>query len=149
MDEQTAKMVVSGIMNDVAEFFDQDVEKLDAKAEGDLILWTVKFFAKERAIAGIIDMSLSAQDSKYQIAASVVIGLHPMGEAIGWFIYAQQLARAIPKTISEATSAMCYFLLSNMAKVIKPVSLKEMFLKEIQFDRLRQIIVDQGKKKVH
>jgi len=158
MNEETNTQVVkngeievSTAVHEVVDFLGLEAKSINVSEDPknpDLFVWIASFVDVEKTITGPVSGNLKRSEMKQQIAMSMLVGLHPLGEAITTFIYAQQIVGKVPATLAEATKAMCYLLISNLGRVYKNGLLQEMFLKEIDLpDILRVVFANKEDKK--
>jgi len=148
---KNSKTEISVVVHEVVDFFGLEAKSIDISEDPknpDLFVWLASFVDVEKAITGPVSGNLKRSVMKQQIAMSMLVGLHPLGEAITMFVYAQQIMGKVPSSLAEATKAMCYLLVSNLAKVYKNNRLQEVFLKEIDLpDILRVVLANKEDKK--
>ena len=142
---------ISVAVHEVVDFFGLEAKSIDISEDPknpDLFVWLASFVDVEKAITGPVSGNLKRSVMKQQIAMSMLVGLHPLGEAITMFVYAQQIMGKVPSSLAEATKAMCYLLVSNLAKVYKNNRLQEEFLSAITLpDILRVVLANKEDKK--
>jgi len=148
---KNGKMEISMAVHEVVDFFGLEAKSIDVSEDPknpDLFVWIANFVDVEKAITGPVSGNLKQFEMKQQIAMSMLVGLHPLGEAITTFVYAQQIMGKVPETLAEATKAMCYLLVGNLAKVYKNNRLQEEFLSAITLpDILRVVFANKEDKK--
>jgi len=148
---KNGKMEISMAVREVVDFLGLEAKSIDVSEDPknpDLFVWIASFVDVEKTITGPVSGNLKRSEMKQQIAMSMLVGLHPLGEAITAFVYAQQIMGKVPETLAEATKAMCYLLVSNLSKVHRNGLLQEMFLKEIDLsDILRVVFANKEDKK--
>jgi len=142
---------ISVAVHEVVDFFGLEAKSIDISEDPknpDLFVWLASFVDVEKAITGPVSGNLKHSVMKQQIAMSMLVGLHPLGEAITTFVYAQQIMGKVPSSLAEATKAMCYLLVSDLAKVYKNNRLQEEFLSAITLpDILRVVFANKEDKK--
>jgi len=148
---KNGKIEVSMAVHEVVDFLGLEAKSINVSEDPknpDLFVWIASFVDVEKTITGPVSGNLKRSEMKQQIAMSMLVGLHPLGEAITTFIYAQQIVGKVPATLAEATKAMCYLLISNLGRVYKNGLLQEMYLKEIDLpDILRVVFANKEDKK--
>ena len=148
---KNSKVEISAVVREVVDFFGLEAKSIDISEDPknpDLFVWLASFVDVEKAITGPVSGNLKRSVMKQQIAMSMLVGLHPLGEAITTFVYAQQIMGRVPSSLAEATKAMCYLLISNLGRVHKNGLLQEVFLKEIDLpDILRVVLANKENKK--
>ena len=148
---KNSKVEISAVVREVVDFFGLEAKSIDISEDPknpDLFVWLASFVDVEKAITGPVSGNLKRSVMKQQIAMSMLVGLHPLGEAITTFVYAQQIMGKVPSSLAEATKAMCYLLVSNLAKVYKNNRLQEEFLSAITLpDILRVVFANKEDKK--
>jgi len=158
MNEETNTQVVkngeievSTAVHEVVDFLGLEAKSINVSEDPknpDLFVWIASFVDVEKTITGPVSGNLERSEMKQQIAMSMLVGLHPLGEAITMFVYAQQIMGKVPSSLAEATKAMCYLLVSNLAKVYKNNRLQEEFLSAITLpDILRVVLANKEDKK--
>jgi len=148
---KNSKVEISAVVREVVDFFGLEAKSIDISEDPknpDLFVWLASFVDVEKAITGPVSGNLKHSAMKQQIAMSMLVGLHPLGEAITTFVYAQQIMGKVPSSLAEATKAMCYLLVSDLAKVYKNNRLQEEFLSAITLpDILRVVFANKEDKK--
>ena len=148
---KNSKVEISAVVREVVDFFGLEAKSIDISEDPknpDLFVWLASFVDVEKAITGPVSGNLKHSVMKQQIAMSMLVGLHPLGEAITMFVYAQQIMGKVPSSLAEATKAMCYLLVSDLAKVYKNNRLQEEFLSAITLpDILRVVFANKEDKK--
>ena len=148
---KNSKTEISVVVHEVVDFFGLEAKSIDISEDPknpDLFVWLASFVDVEKAITGPVSGNLKRSAMKQQIAMSMLVGLHPLGEAITMFVYAQRIMGKVPSSLAEATKAMCYLLVSNLAKVYKNNRLQEEFLSAITLpDILRVVLANKEDKK--
>ena len=148
---KNGKIEVSMAVHEVVDFLGLEAKSIDVSEDPknpDLFVWIASFVDVEKTITGPVSGNLKRSEMKQQIAMSMLVGLHPLGEAITAFVYAQQIMGKVPETLAEATKAMCYLLVGNLAKVYKNNRLQEEFLSAITLpDILRVVFANKEDKK--
>ena len=148
---KNSKTEISVVVHEVVDFFGLEAKSIDISEDPknpDLFVWLASFVDVEKAITGPVSGNLKRSVMKQQIAMSMLVGLHPLGEAITMFVYAQQIMGKVPSSLAEATKAMCYLLVSDLAKVYKNNRLQEEFLSAITLpDILRVVFANKEDKK--
>jgi len=148
---KNSKTEISVVVHEVVDFFGLEAKSIDISEDPknpDLFVWLASFVDVEKAITGPVSGNLKRSVMKQQIAMSMLVGLHPLGEAITMFVYAQQIMGKVPSSLAEATKAMCYLLVSDLAKVYKNNRLQEEFLSAITLpDILRVVLANKEDKK--
>ena len=138
------KMEISIVVHDVVDFFGLEAKSIDVSEDPknpDLFVWIASFVDVEKAITGLVSGNLKPAEMKQQIAMSMLVGLHPLGEAITTFVYAQQIMGKIPASLAEATKAMVYLLISNLSKVYKNNLLQKKFEEEVQMADIIRVVL--------
>jgi len=148
---KNSKVEISAVVREVVDFFGLEAKSIDISEDPknpDLFVWLASFVDVEKTITGPVSGNLKRSAMKQQIAMSMLVGLHPLGEAITMFVYAQQIMGKVPSSLAEATKAMCYLLVSDLAKVYKNNRLQEEFLSAITLpDILRVVFANKEDKK--
>ena len=138
------EIIVNMAVHEVVDFFGLEAKEIKITQDPknpELFVWIASFVGVEKAITGPVSANLQPMEMKQQIAMSMLVGLHPLGEAISTFVYAQQIMGKIPASLAEATKAMVYLLISNLSKVYKNGLLQSKFQEEIALADIIRVVV--------
>ena len=141
---QNGEMIVNMAVHEVVDFFGLEAKEINISQDPknpELFVWIASFVDVEKAITGPVSANLQPMEMKQQIAMSMLVGLHPLGEAITTFVYAQQIMGKIPASLAEATKAMVYLLISNLSKVYKNNLLQKKFEEEVQMADIIRVVL--------